>query len=123
MPDVVEDDPLIPDTARLWRRIAPWQWVSDDAAAGGFRPSSSIFDDPELSVVLVDECSLEILLAGHEGFGVAEFTAGEVRERGWGLVRAPDDKLPGHCHVLGKKRRTLNGKFAKTCRVVRAPAV
>src|SRR5687768_10624340 len=101
------DDTSIGDDAELWRRVPPNQWVPDDSSALGFRPSSANFDENEMSVVIADECTggLATLLENHEQFGVASFTAGEVRALGWTVVRAPDDQLPGHAHVLGKKAR------------------
>jgi hypothetical protein len=116
------DDPAIPNETALWRRIPPWQWMADDQAPGGFRPSSDIFNDNELSVVIVAECTIDVLLAGHDNFGVAEFSAGDIRGCGWGIVRAPDDKLPGHCHVTGKnKKQKTRGRLARSCRIVREP--
>jgi hypothetical protein len=105
--DAQPDDKSIPDDTELWRRIPYWEWVLDDSAPNGRRPSSAAFEDDELSVVIAAECTggIDTLLRNHERFGVASFTAGQVRAHGWGIVRAPDDELPGHAHVLGKKGR------------------
>jgi hypothetical protein len=124
MPGGLDDDPAILNDTRLWRRIAPWQWIQADDVPSGFRPTSEIFSDPDLSVVIADECPIEIFLHNLDGFGIAECTAGDVRDCGWGIIRKPDDKLPGHCHVTGKnKRQKLRGKLAKKCRIVREPTV
>lgn len=121
----VEDDGTIPNAVELWRRVPYRHWVPDAAAPTGRRLSSAAFDDPEMSVVIADECTggESTLLRGHDGFGIARFTAGDVRALGWGVVRAPDDELPGHAHVLGRK--TLGGcrKLARRCRVSPEPQV
>src|SRR5690242_20709922 len=121
--DAQTDDPSIPDGTELWRRIPVWAWVEDDSAPNGRRPSSAAFEDDEMSVVIAAECTggLSTLLRNHEHFGVASFTAGEVRSHGWGVVRAPDDELPGHAHVMGKKTRGKRAALAKSCRMLRDP--
>lgn len=118
------DDGSIENDVELWRRIPPSQWVSDDSVEGRFRASSANFDDDELSVVIARECTggLATLLDGHEHFGVASFTAGEARTLGWGVVRDPDDLLPGHALVLGKKsHKKGKQKLAKSCRILKLP--
>ena len=122
--DDIVDDPSIPNESELWRRIAPPQWKPDSNHPRGFRPTSDMFNDDELSVVIATECTggIDTLLAGHLGFGVAAFTAGEVRAFEWGVVRAPDTLLPGHAHVLGKKGRRARKTLAMSCRVLREPA-
>ena len=117
------DDVTILNDSELWRRIPIWQWVPDDQAPSGHRPSSDAFNDPELSVVLAVECTggLATLLKGHDRFGVVTFTVGEIRAFGWGIVRKPDPDLPGHCHVTGKKTHGQRSRLAKACRILRAP--
>jgi hypothetical protein len=122
MADPPEDDPAIPDETRLWRRIPPKHWIADDSVDRGFRPTSEMFSDDELSVVIVGECPIETLLEGHDNFGVAEFSAKDVRACNWGIVRKHDDKLPGHCHVTGKsKKQKIRGRLAKACTIIREP--
>lgn len=89
----------------LWRRIPPWGMTEDDAVPAGTRPSTSNFDDPDPSVVIAVECTggINTLLPGHDRFGVASFTVAQVRSLGFGVVRKPDDTLPGHAHVTGRK--------------------
>jgi hypothetical protein len=120
-----QDDQTIPDHVVLWRRIPPLHWVRDDSAPVGHRISSAAFDDPEMSVVIAVECTGgEItLLSGHNGFGIASFTVGDVRTLGWGVVRDPDENLPGHALVLGKKTRGTCLRLAKSCQVLCQPAV
>ena len=116
------DDPTIGDDAELWRRVPPLHWVPD-ATAAGRRVSSAAFDDPEMSVVIAAECDggEATLLRGHDGFGIARFTAGDVRALGWSVVRAPLDELPGHANVLGKKTTGARRKLALQCRVAPEP--
>jgi hypothetical protein len=124
MADAPEDDLSIIDDTVLWRRIHPDQWIPDAESQFGYRVTSEIFSDPELSVVIAAECTLERLMEGHADFGVAEFTAGDVRQFGWGVVRRPDLVLPGHCHVTGKnKQQKKRSRLAKSCRIVRAPTI
>jgi hypothetical protein len=117
------DDETITGDSELWRRIPIWHWVADDSVPKGHRPSSAAFDEEEMSVVIAAEChgGLPTLLRGHEAFGVASFTVGDIRERGWGIVRAPDDQLPGHAHVLGKKTRGKGTSLAKKCHMLVDP--
>jgi hypothetical protein len=122
MADAPADDPSISNETLLLRRIHPSQWIPAEDAPGGYRATSEIFSDPELSVVIASECSIELLLHGHGEFGVAQFAAGDIRECGWGVVRVPDDKLPGHCHVTGKnKKQKLRSRLAKKCTILRVP--
>lgn len=124
MPQSTDDD-SIPPEAELWRRIPPYQWIKDENLPSGFRPTSDLLDDPELSVVIASECTggLATLLEAHEDFGVASFTVGEIRDRGWGIVRVPDEKLPGHAHVTGKKSHGKRASLVKTARILKAPEV
>ena len=117
------DDPSIGPDTELWRRIPPWQWVRDDSVPAGHRPSTDSLDDLELSVVIAAECTggVETLLEGHDDFGVASFTVAEVRSRGWGVVRAADESLPGHAHVTGRKTKGQRSSLVKTCRMLREP--
>jgi hypothetical protein len=99
----------------LWRRIPPWSLDRDG------EPDSSNFVDKErgqLSVSLAPPMeqrraranALVTLLAGHNGFGVVEFCAGDVRRLGdppgWYVVRGaplPDD--PYHTIICPKLSR------------------
>jgi hypothetical protein len=119
----VSDDPSIPDDAELWRRIPYWHWHPDPSVPAGHRPSSAAFDDPELSVVIAAECpgGMDAILVGHEGFGVASFTAGEARRFGWGVVRVPLAESPAHAHVTGRKTGGQRSELAKACRMLKDP--
>jgi hypothetical protein len=104
------DDPTIPDTATLWRRIHPDWWILD-AKTGSPRLSTAAFDDaPDgspMSVGLADEMlGTEVLLEGYNGYGVAGFTAAHARHIcAQAVSRAPEPGRPWHAHVIGKKTR------------------
>ena len=129
MSELSADTPYasIADDEELWRRVPPHHWVLDEnVVPPEHRVSSAAFEDPEMSVVVASAClgGEATLLAGHNGFGIARFTARDVRNLGGEIVWAPN-KLPGHAHVSGfgesrdkKKRRRL----AKLCRVDPKPA-
>jgi hypothetical protein len=118
--DGLRDDPSIANETELWRRIPPSSWLRDER-----RPTSEVFRTDEMSVVIAAECAggLDGLLRGREEFGIAAFTAGAVREAGWGVVRDPTDEQLGHALVTGKKGKTACARLAKSCVVRREPAV
>jgi len=121
-----EDDNGIPNEAKLWRRIPPDQMVPDNDVPSGRRPSSGNFDEFELSAVIASECTggLATLLEGDETFGVACFTVGEIRAFGWGVIRVPDPKLPGHVHITGntgKRNHKHRATLGKSCRMIKDP--
>ena len=118
---MAEDDRSIPDGTVLWRRIPPEQMATDPRAPTGRRPSSGNFDDQALSAVIANECPLETLLRKHETYGVASFTVGFVREIGYGVIRVPDEELPGHIHITGKKTDGRSRALARRCSMVRYP--
>jgi hypothetical protein len=101
-----EDDPSITGDVILFRRIPPWaDRVSWDEAGPVF--SSFNFKDKadELSVHIATETTADALLAGHEGFGLVQFTAQQVREAcglGIKLCRCLEEPEMGHVLVCGK---------------------
>ena len=76
-----------------------------------------------MSVVISRECTggLDTLLRGHESFGVFSFSAGEARQLGCRVVRAPDPDLPGHALVLGRKGRRGWVNLARARPMIREP--
>jgi hypothetical protein len=97
--------------------------TDDDQVPGGRRPSSGNFDKFDMSVIIAAECvgGIDALLSGCEGFGVASFTAGEVRQLGFGVVRDPDPAVPGHALVVGNKSHGKRNRLARLCRLLRTP--
>lgn len=118
------DDPTIPDSEILWRRIPPWHIV-EDANRGGRRVSSAAFsDDPDrqpMSVVLASESTLARVLAGHAGFGVAGLSARMVRALGLGIVRAPTPDEPAHAVVIGPKSQRTRRRLRDAAQWVFRP--
>jgi hypothetical protein len=112
------DDEGIDDEDILWRRVPPWAVTPDG------QPDSSNFVDKqygELSVALADLTSIEVLLRGHEGFGVVSFTAGDVRKLGdpagkYVVRRAPLDDDAAHTVVCPKLSRGDARKLADACK-------
>lgn len=55
----------------------------------------------------------ESVLAGHEGFGLAAFTAGIARSVGQGIVRKPEPTEQAHAEVFGKKTDAVKKKLSR----------
>ena len=62
----------------------------------------------------------EAVMAGHDGFLLCSFTAGEARSRNMTIVRTAQGG-PGHCEVAGKKTQSVKDKFAKNAKWVIGP--
>ncbi|MGH8589600.1 MAG: hypothetical protein ACREXX_09800 [Gammaproteobacteria bacterium] len=120
------DDPTIPDTATLWRRIHPDWWVFDKKT-GNRRLSTAAFDNaPDGSPMLVglaDEMpGTEALLSGYESYGVAAFTAGHARHMcAQAVARAPVPDRPWHAHVIGRKTGSVTKRLRDGSAVVVIP--
>lgn len=123
------DDLAIENEAPLWRRVSPKQFFFDENR-DCWRPSSAAFNDhpngTPMSVVLGQEVldagrTAEGVLEGHEGYALASFTAGLVREYGQGIVRAPMPNEPAHAEVFGKKTKSVQRALAKNCQWVVPP--
>lgn len=101
------DEPTIPDSAVLWRRIHP-QHVVPDLKRGGRMISSSAFDDDDdgqpmsafLAHVVGDP---QALLVDHPEFGLVAFTVGQARELAQSVVHDVEGGGPGHVAVVGNK--------------------
>jgi hypothetical protein len=120
------DDETIQDGDALWRRVpASPSFLALDAKLGHYRVASSAFDndrdDDPMSVFVARESSLEIVLRGHEGFGVVEFSAGFARSQGQAIYFSPDDGPRGHAKVDGPKTGGVRRAFARVARWVRRP--
>src|SRR5665213_3285313 len=110
--DTRRDDPGIPNTDRLFRRVPSHQLISEPGNMP--RPSSAVFKNPELSVniesLMTGQARApEDTLTGYNGQFLCSITAGQVREFGHSVVKdtePPND--PAHGLVLGKK----SGSFA-----------
>jgi len=112
-----QDDPTIFGDLILLRRVPPVGGRVTWDENGKPIPSSMNFKDKdhELSVYISRETTVEDVLNGHDGFGVIQFTAQQVRDEaaryGIQIVMCRDDLDPANGHVLvcGK----ISGGMAK----------
>ena len=125
------DGPTIASDAWLWRRIPPRHFYFDENL-GRIRPSKAAFEDDEdghpLSVVLADLVTASgrgpaEVLQGHEGFALAQITAGLARSKQQGVQRDPRPDEPAHALVFGRKTESVRRAFAKACEWVTPPPV
>lgn len=113
----IPDDPDIPDTEVLFRRlVSDWIVPSDQ---GRMRISSAAFLGDELSVVLASLLqkqgrTVDSVLEGYPGRSLCSVTAGLVRANGQGVIadtRPPHD--PAHGLVIGKKTKSIRSRLAR----------
>lgn len=131
-PVLAGDGPAILDDAILWRRINPEWWVLD-VATGQYRLSSAAFqnlrdenkkDTNAMSVGVAAEIQggTATFLQGHDGYGIAAFTAGHTRHECKQIVsRAPEAGQPWHAHVIGKKTGSVQKCLRSGSKVVVEP--
>jgi hypothetical protein len=105
---IYEDDPSIPDSERLFRRI-PRTWVDWDAD-GNAAISSAAFKDTELSVNLEsimarDSRPPEDAIRNYPGYGLAAITAAHARSLNQKVARDPLPEEPAHGVVYGQKKK------------------
>lgn len=116
--ETLQDDPSIPDTDRLFRRVPPNQLVRRDD--GSHRPSSSVFKHDKMSVnieslMAAQGRSPEDTLKGYPGQFLTSILAGDVRQFGHPIVKdtaPPND--PAHGLVLGKKRDSFANTMVRS---------
>jgi hypothetical protein len=109
-----QDDPCIPDTDRLFRRVPPNQLVTDQD--GVCRPSSALFKHEKLSVNIESLMrqqgrAPQETLKDYPGQFLTSILAKDVRQFRYPIIKdtaPPND--PAHGLVLGKK----TGSFANT---------
>lgn len=109
-----QDDPAISGDVVLLRRIPPWADRVTWDEQGNPRASSFNFkdDENELSVHLASETTADELLAGHDGFGLVQLTAQQVREacgKEIKICRCQEEPVMGHVLICGK----ISGGAAK----------
>jgi hypothetical protein len=120
-----EDDPSIPDTDRLFRRVPPNQLEPLDD--GSWRPNSSVFKHTRMSVniesLMVEQGRPpEDTLTDYPGHFLTSIVARDVRARGHPIVKStepPND--PAHGLVLGKKKGSFANAMLASHRWVVAP--
>jgi hypothetical protein len=118
-----EDDRTIDDPSILWRRIHP-DYVIYDENLGRHRPTSQAFQNQRgtntISVVLAevvcrDNRGPESVLANHDGYSLAQLTAGLARSLAQGVARDPVPQEPAHAVVFGEKPKSVTSALAKRC--------
>ena len=119
------DDLTVPDDEKLWQRIPPW-WFHSDESVGRLRPAKAAFDDDSdggpMSVVITSEAeNPEATLAGHPGFALVSFTAGLARSFGQRIVRDPTPEEPAHALVDGRKTDGIKRRLARAATWVVPP--
>jgi hypothetical protein len=120
-----QNDPSIPDTDRLFRRVPRNQLTRDKD--GSVRPSSAVFKHEELSVniesLMVEQGRPpEDTLTGHPNEYLTSIIAGDVRARGHPIVKQtepPHD--PAHGLVLGKKTSSFANAMLRSHQWIVAP--
>jgi hypothetical protein len=120
------DDPTIPDSEGLWRRIPP-SWIVLDKETGEWRLSSVAFIDRrgELSVELSSLTTAEQSLVRYPEHSLAEVKAIVFRERGYGVVPDPLPDNMAHALVSGKITKTHAREIARAAVwvILRRPSV
>lgn len=129
-PEGWEDDPSVPDSEDLWRRIHALH-VIQDGNTGSARASSAAFSDSgdgsPMSVYLSSavlesgRCPAD-LLAGRGGFGIVGVKASAVRQLNLGVARDPLPDEPAHGLVIGPKPKKVQRTLAKAASWVVDPA-
>lgn len=119
------DDPSIPDSAELWRRIPALWWVPDERS--GRRLSTQAFENSRdgsgTSVALAAETSMEELMAGFDGYGLAALVAGTARAQEQGVRRVPRDNFPGHAQIEGHKSKAVKRALAASAVIRIEPTI
>ena len=116
------DDPTILKEDRLFRRIPPLWFVTDDNL-GRIRPTSQAFrnhrDGSPMSVALekvllqLNKGPETVLEGQEEGFSLVSLTAGLARDCNQGIALDSKDLEPAHSVVFGKKTDGVRDRFAK----------
>ncbi len=111
------DDPTIPVTERLWRRVPRQLVVLEDGAE---RPMSGLFSDPEMSVHLASLTSVEQVSKLYPDHGIVQITVGLIRELKLCVVRRPTAVDPSHGIVCPQATPSARRRMMKACTPVRS---
>lgn len=112
------DEPKITDDVQMLRRIPPFHFVKDENI-GGIRPSSAAFEDDEdghpmslyrRNVIEYEGGSVDRVMAGHHGYGLASVTAAQLRSRQQTNHPNPLPDEAAHAVACGPKTHS-NRKF------------
>ena len=118
------DDPSIPDSETLWRRV-PVSWIVPDQRNGGTRLSSQAFegssDGSGCSVLLSSQAKLEDVFARHPGMGIAALQALYPRQIGLGVRRVPIPDEPAHAQIEGNFTHSTKKRLAAAATILVSP--
>ena len=118
------DDPSIPDTEDLYRRLAR-DWIVYDEMTGGVRISSGAFldQDREISVHLSSLITPKDSLAyGGKGIvALAAVTARHARSLEQAVVRDAQPGDPAHALICGQQDKSIQHKLRDLARWVICP--
>lgn len=129
-----QDDSTIDDLDALWRRIHPNWWIPDQNG-GGKRLTSAAFQNHKgtisCSVLLGAEMrnngkNIQDALAGREGYGLAEISAGQARASSdppQVLVREPTVADPEHANIVGEKRKPAQRVLREAAIMLLEPSI
>lgn len=121
-----EDDPSIPDSEDLWRRITP-DWIVD--GQDGPRVTSQAFqngDDGAMSVHLSSVAAKigrtpESILQQYPGYSLARLTAGDARAVNQGVKPDPTEADPDHGAVVGNKTKGVRRHLSGAAKLIASP--
>ena len=118
------DDPNIPGSAVLIRRIHPLQFVKVEGTEEK-RISSAAFNDTELSVLHEDLMQKRgrvaaSALAAHPGYGLATFTASDARSCNptQNVCYDPIPEEDAHGIVFGKKTNAVKRQLSRIAIII-----
>jgi hypothetical protein len=125
----LDDDADIPNDAVLYRRLPEHNLAPAPDRDPAYRPTSNCFQDPDpfgvsvyVAALLHDlGLSADDVTAGMGPglWGVAEFTAGQARDAGFGVRLRPDPaaaedlRNPAHAELTGLLARNAGGRQSK----------
>jgi len=72
-------------------------------------------------VVLADESTVEEVLGGFDGYGLAALTAGAARAAQQGVRRVPLKDVRGHAQIEGTKSGAVRAKLVAAAEIIFPP--
>jgi hypothetical protein len=123
------NDPTIAHTVVLMRRVPPRHFCFD-RNLGRWRPSSAAFEDDDdgdpmsvyrRDIIAAEGGPIQRVMAGHEGYGLAPLTAGQVRSKEQTVHPDPLPAESSHTHICGEKPRPTRRWFAQQAEWVIPP--
>lgn len=120
--DSLADDPSIENEILLLRRVPPAKAKRN--SDGTLRIPSDTFRDSrgQCSVdQMLDGGQPERTLQGHDGYGLAAISVGDLREEGFGVIPDPLPDEPNHSLITGCEKRTRRQRLARRAHWLKEP--